>query len=139
MMEKFVFLDSNGKEISCLTYAESAEAGRSHSDSVKGFVTILNFAAIQSEYQGLDKQQQTELLCNIHSIREEYSGAVVTRAQLIQAVKADPFYFSRNLRDLLRALPELADLKPALREKWGERLYAEYLGELQRPAPPQPT
>ena len=138
-MEKFVFLDSDGQEIPILGYSETGERGGAHHESVRGFVTILTFAAIEAEYLGVDQQEQTRLLRSIHSIREEHSGATATREQLIDALKADPFYFARNLRDLFRALPELAYLKQELRQKWSDGMYSTYIGDDQRPTPPQPS
>lgn len=136
MMEKFLFLDDKGDPIPRLAYSESSWSGTGHYGSIDGFATVMGFAAILVDYLGLDKEEQDRLLQNIRSVREEYSGAVATREQIIEAVKANPGGHFSNLGNLFRALPELDDLKQELRQEMGEKWY---LGLIRKEPPPPPS
>ena len=137
MMEKFIFLDEAGEPIPNLTYSEETLAWGAtfYHESINGFATIMSLAAILVDHLAVEKDEQDSLLKSIRAIKEEHSGAAATREQIIDAVKADPEKFARNLRDLFRVLPELDNLKQKLRLEWGEKLYAKYIKEEQNFAP----
>jgi hypothetical protein len=135
-MEKFVFLDEAENPIPNLTYSEESLCWGAalYHESIQGFTTIMAFAAICVERLTGNKEEQDRFLHSIRFIREENSGTVATREQIINAVRADHEKFTRTLRDLFHALPELRDLKQKLRQEWGDRLYSKYIEEQQNPA-----
>src|ERR1017187_9578900 len=91
MMENFLFLDDMGDPIRSLTYSCSASWGgpQPYHKSINGFATVMGLAAIQVDYIGVDETERNRLLRSIRSIREEHSGAVATREQIIEAEKAN--------------------------------------------------
>jgi hypothetical protein len=154
MMEKFVFLDDKGEPIPHLTYEESSTSWSGYHDSMRGWATIISFAPLLLDEVGknfamwenkpdlgkgqvsLDREEKDRLLQSIRSIREEFSGAVVTREQIIEAVKAKPTRFEDKFEYMFPALPEL---KQELRDPRSGKLYSSLMGEDQKPGPsPQP-
>src|ERR1022692_1711947 len=112
--EKYYFLDDKGDPIEPLTYEEWNTSWQL--PKIRDLIIQTGLTAITVEYLGVDKKEQDRILHNIHAVREETSGIVLTREQIIDAVRANPGSFFPTLECLFLLPPDLDDLKKRFEE-----------------------